>query len=460
MRIIQLTAENVKRLKAVDITPHGDVVVLSGKNGSGKTSVLDAMWWALGGEKNIQDQPIRAGSNSARVRIDLGDIIVERRFNASGSTSLAVWDAARAPAGTPDKKLPKYGSPQEVLNGLIGRLSFDPLEFCNMREREQFDELRKVAQINLDFEALDAQNRSDFDHRRDLNREAKALRARAEGISVEAGLPAEEIDEGTLLNEWQAAGERNGEIARMQDNRNARARSAEDQRAAASRLETERAAHLSRSQQRAEELRKQLADFERDAAAVAEALKSKAEEAREDAERIEANLSSLNPIPERIDVAEIRARVDAAKITNAAIRRRKERDAIQAQATEIERQAAVLTDRMEKREASKAEALKSAKMPIPDIGFGPGYITYQGVPFSQASDAEKIRVSTAIAMAANPKLRVIRIKNGSLLDDDNMQVIRELAGAQDYQVWVECVDGSGKLGIVLEDGQVAAVNEG
>ena len=73
------------------------------------------------------------------------------------------------------------------------------------------------------------------------------------------------------------------------------------------------------------------------------------------------------------------------------------------------------------------------------VGFTDEGVTYNGVPFSQASSAEQIRVSLAMAMALNPKLRVVRILDGSLLDADSMRQVAEMATAADYQVWVERV---------------------
>ncbi len=70
-----------------------------------------------------------------------------------------------------------------------------------------------------------------------------------------------------------------------------------------------------------------------------------------------------------------------------------------------------------------------------------------------------MRVSAAIAMAGNPKLRVIRIQDGSLLDEDGLKIISDMAAEKDYQVWLEAVDSTGKVGIYMEDGEVAAVNE-
>src|SRR3989337_3692096 len=95
-------------------------------------------------------------------------------------------------------------------------------------------------------------------------------------------------------------------------------------------------------------------------------------------------------------------------------------------------------------------------MPVPGLGFGEGSVTFDGVPFDQAETSAQIRVGVAIAMAANPKLRVIRIKEGSFLDPDNLALIAEMARAHDYQVWLERVDTSRQVGVVIDDGQVVA----
>ena len=80
MKIINLQAENVKRLSAVEIAPDGNLVEITGRNGAGKTSVLDSIWWALAGASTHQAEPIRRGAEAARIRLDLGEVKVERTF--------------------------------------------------------------------------------------------------------------------------------------------------------------------------------------------------------------------------------------------------------------------------------------------------------------------------------------------------------------------------------------------
>ena len=120
--------------------------------------------------------------------------------------------------------------------------------------------------------------------------------------------------------------------------------------------------------------------------------------------------------------------------------------------------ARTLTETIEARNQAKADAITKAPMPVDGLGFGEGVVTFDGLPFDQAETSAQIRVGVAIAMQMNPTLRVIRIKEGSFLDADNVAMIAEMARANDYQVWIETVRSDGRTAIVIEDGMVVAVD--
>jgi len=124
------------------------------------------------------------------------------------------------------------------------------------------------------------------------------------------------------------------------------------------------------------------------------------------------------------------------------------------QAEKLKAEADALTAAMAKREEEKRAAIAAAKLPIDGVEFVGEAIHLNGVPFDQASDAEQLRASLAIAMAANPRLRVIRVRDGSLLDEDGLRIVEEMAGDRDFQVWCERVDSTGKVGFVIENGEV------
>lgn len=422
MKILRLQADSFKRLKAVDITPKGNVVEITGRNAQGKTSVLDAIWAALGGATHIQAKPIRAGATKARIRLDLGELIVTRNITEKGST-LTVENAEGLP----------YKSPQRMLDDLVGALAFDPLAFTRMKAREQFDQLKAIAQVDLDLDTLDRQNQADFERRTAINREHKQILAQLEGMPVPAGAVTEDQDVSILLEQQQRL------TAALTDSKLRMQAKATKQ------------ANLDRLHQEIEQIRAAFA-----------AKKQAILDAEQELAGLEApDETDLQDLSEQIQAVgeEIRNSQQANAARQEAKRQIERRQDYLTRAQDLEKQSNDLTETMAARAKAKQDAIAKAKMPVDGLGFGEGVVLYNGVPFDQASSAEQLRVSVAIAMAANPKLRVIRIQDGSLLDDTSMQVITDMARDHDMQVWMEKVDSTGKVGIVIEDGEVVAVNE-
>ena len=181
MRIICLEAENVKRLKAIRMNPDRTLVRIEGRNAQGKSSVLDAIAAALGGGKMQPDMPVRQGEKRASVRLDLGEFIVWRKWNASGHTVLEVTTAD----GVPQK------SPQAILDKIIGDLTFDPWAFVRMKPKEQAEVLKRLA--GLDFTKLDAEREQLYVQRTYVNREVKS----AEAV---IGIPPPTVADETLID--------------------------------------------------------------------------------------------------------------------------------------------------------------------------------------------------------------------------------------------------------------------
>ncbi|WP_146056367.1 ATP-binding protein [Methylobacterium sp. V23] len=422
MKIIELQAENVKRLRAVTITPQGNIVEISGRNGAGKSSVLDAIWWALSGTTNIQAKPIRKGQEEARISVDLGELKVIRTFrqreDGSHTTNLIVENGEGA----------RYQSPQRMLDGLLGALTFDPLAFTRMDGKAQLETLKRFVP-GVDFAAIEKASKIDFDRRTEVNRTIRTLRSQAVSIEVPADTPAERIDDAALVAEMQEAGERNALTERRRVNRE------------------NWAADIQRMQGEEERLRAQAAQLISQADGIADVVASKVLE-----------MKTAQPLPEMVDVSALRQRIADAGRINAAVTQREQRDRIEAQVKDAEAEAAALTKAIDDRAAEKRAAIARADLPVPGIGFGDDEILLNEVPFDQASSAEQLRTSVAIAIAANPKLRVIRVQDGSLLDEEAMRILAEMADAADYQVWIERVGVGSTVGIVIEDGAIASAS--
>lgn len=463
MKIIQLTAENVKKLTAVEISPDGNMVQITGKNGQGKTSVLDAIWWALAGTENIQTKPIRAGAEKAKIVLTLGNgkdvaLIVERRFSEKASY-LEVKTADGA----------KYPSPQKMLDDLLGSLTFDPLDFMRRDGKGQFEVLKGLVKLDVDLAAIDTANKADFERRTGINRDAKAKRAQAEGITVSGGLPESRIDESALLDAMQRAADTNADIERRKSNRETAKLKISHLRTEADQLEssieTDSAAIQNGANRECVLLEKQIEELKTRITATQEGARTKIADLRQEravavlngraeADELQRKLDQADSLPDPVDVSQLRQQLDSARTANAGITSRDRKASIVGEAEALEAQSKILTETMEQRTASKDKAIGAAQMPIEGLSFGDGSVTFKGLPLDQASDAEQLMVSTAIAAALNPKLRVIRIRDGSLLDDDAMKQLAIFADTNDLQIWIERVDGSGTVGIVMEDGHV------
>ncbi|RWC99816.1 MAG: hypothetical protein EOS58_31725 [Mesorhizobium sp.] len=425
-KIVRLESENVKRLKAVSISPDGNIVEITGRNKQGKTSLLDSVWWGLTGKSaSKQPSPIRAGEEKATIKLDLGSLSITRRFIAQDDGTYTHTLIVESEEGA------RFQKPQNVLDQLVGELTMDPLEFTKMKPDVQFDALRRFVP-GFDFDKNAADNDKDFKARTDVNRRAKEARAQAAGIVVADGTPNEPIDESALIEELQDAGTHNADIEKRRANR------------AALQLDIDRRADdVLRARDQIEELKRQIAAKEQGIAAD-EAWISEQRE----------RLQKAGKLPAQIDQSEITAKIAAARRINEAVAEKNKYLDLLARAEALELESAALTKAMADRDAEKAKAIAGAKMPVDGIGFGDGIITLNGQPFDQASQAEQIDASMAIAMAANSRLRVVLIRDAALLDDDSWQAVVALAEKYDCQVWLETVNSDRAGAIVIEDGSI------
>lgn len=463
LKIVRLEAENIKRLSAVEIKPDGNMVEITGRNAQGKSSILDAIWWAMKGRGVIQSTPIRRGAEEAHVELDLGKMVVRRRFKLNKEGNDFTTDVrVEAVDGA------RYPTPQALLDSLMGDLCVDPLQFLRMDQKQQFNLLRTFVP-DVDFEAIDQANREDYANRTVANRTAKQHRSAADQIAVPADLPDEPIDEAALTEQLARAGEHNGQIETRKAARAAAAEKIERAIAQAQALkdglpaktraiEARRTATVEDIERQIEALQKRIAKVNADAdAELTDARDLTAEECQSldtEAAVLRSKLDAAPPLPDPIDVAALTSEIAQARQINERIRQRAVRDKHVAAAEDLETLSQALTKGMAERDARKAAAIASANLPVAGIEFGDGELLLNGLPLDQASDAEQLRASVAIAMALSPRLRVIRVRDGNVLDADGMKLLAELAQQYDAQVWIETVRSDDRVAFVIEDGRV------
>jgi hypothetical protein len=408
-KIIRLVGENFKRIRAIEITPTGNVVQIRGANGAGKSSVLDAIAAAVGGERLCPEIPIKRGEDKASVTVETEDLTITRRWTSKGSyLEVAAKDGSI------------FRSPQRVLDALTGSLSFDPLSFTRFEPAKQLKLASEL--VGVDLADLDADRRTAYDERTVVNREAERLAAQVPAPVV-GEVPDEEESLEALLAELEAA---------------------ENQKRVNEAKRTELA--LLREEHKATTAK--IAELKADLATEEGHLTALATQGKTSA----AGLAGLKDP----DIAAARARALAVQETNGRVRQKKDRLERQAQAALKKAEALALTTRLAEIEEARAKRIAAAKFPVEGLGLGDAGLTLNGLPFEQASSAEKLRVSLAMGLALNPKLKIILIRDGSLLDEKSLALVTEMAAAADAQVWLEMVstDG-GPVGILIEDGMVA-----
>ena len=446
LQIVKLTADNFKRLKAVVIEPHSDVVKICGRNEAGKSSTLDAIWAALGGKDASPDKPIRDGEKTASVTLDLGDLIVTRKWTEKGNY-LEVTDAEGAP----------FASPQKVLDKLYGKFTFDPAAF--LAEKDQRAALLHVVDLAPDWKAFKAASgmavavpleirdplryigdvrKTVYEKRRDMNRDAKAAESRVdvarEQVPDGIDLDAEPPNVNALLDERKAAEQAH--------------KAHEGLRRELAGVQGER----ERTELNIEKWKEQIEDIKRNLVNAEALLNEINENITAEQGFIEQSAAAL-PDLDAIDVRI--AEVSELQKSFAAVKNLK---AVESEYKAAQDAAAAVDSKLTAIDNFTAALLDGVQMPVAGLGITDDGITLNDIPFSQCSHAQRLKTAVAIGMAANPKLRILRISDGEKFDSASWAIIEEMAAENNFQVWVEQMDESGQVGVYIEDGAVVKNN--
>ena len=423
--LIGLRVENFKRLSAVRIAvdpanPNG-VLVLAGDNGAGKSSVLDAISAALMGERYAPEQPVRIGADKSKIILQTEDLVVRRTFTPSGST-LVVKDADGVPQSTP----------QKLLDKLCNAVGFDPLSFARMDEKKQADVLLKMFPLDIDLDANSQLQKESYERRRDLNRDAKTVAAQLAAIP-EFGRDVPDVEESLsrLLEEMSIAREKKQAIEQIR---------------------TEIAARNDAISKRAEVIKSRHEQIEQ----IRQEITRLDEEQKASSKRVETlEAKSQDTIELDASIAELDKKIAGAETLNKKVRAKQNRAKgvlrLQDLEAKAETEGATLADLARQRE----QALAAVKYPVEGMSITDGAVTINGVPFSQASTAEQIRVGIALAAAANPQLKLAFVRDGSLLDARSMAEIAKIAEQHGMQVLIERVDDKSPTAIQIVDGSTA-----
>jgi len=413
--IVSLKAQNLMNLTAIEIQPKGNTVVISGKNAAGKSNVLRAIEFALSGKAlKAAPEPVRHGQKSGEIILELDDMIVTRKFTNEKSSLIIE-----------NKDGVIFKSPQALLDKFRGNISFDPLEFSRLPEKQQMETLLELMDLPIDLDELDQNRKKLYDERTAVNRSIKELEGQISGLNSYPDVPEDELSAVDVMNELQAATEQKATNQRGKD------------------LLTKYINEKAASEEKQTQLRKEL-------------------------DKCQESINALNPEIIKLsaevnamkdpDLEIFKCKLEDVETINAKIRQNNSKKALVSRMADKQAESNKLSFEILSIDDLKTETIEEANMPITGLGFNETGVTFDSIPLSQCSSAEQRKISIAIGMAVNPKLRVLWIPDASLLDHESIEQVKAMAIEHDYQLFLELVDESGKLGIVIEDGAVVAVN--
>ena len=403
VKINRLEIENVKRIRAVMVEPAASgLTIVGGRNEQGKTSVLDAIAWALGGDRFAPSQPTREGSvipPTLSIRLSNG-LIVERKGKNS---NLTVTDPAGKKSG------------QQLLNEFVEQLALDLPRFMAAPSKEKARTLLRIIGVEAQLAELDHKELETYNRRRAIGQIADQKRKFAQEQPFFPEAPKEPVSASELIRQQQEILARNGENQRKRQN--------------LAYLEGQAADVQRRIDELLEKQKVIQADLET-------ARKSALDLHDESTEELERNLAQIDEINRKV-----RANLD--------------RDKAEEDALTHENQYNTLTAELERVRTAKTDLLKGAALPLPGLSVEDGELTFNGFKWDNLSGSAQLRVATAIVRRLNPDCGFVLLDKLEQMDLDTLREFGAWLEQEGLQAIATRVSTGDECSIIIEDGYVA-----
>lgn len=411
VKINKLELENVKRIKAVSLEPSSDgLTIIGGDNKQGKTSVLDAIAWALGGERFRPSQAGRIGSNTQpylKVTLSNG-LIVERKGKNS---ALKVTDPSGQKAG------------QRLLDEFINVLALNLPQFMAMNDKEKARILLDIIGVGEQLASLEHQEKELFDDRRAIGRVADQKKKFANEQPFYPDMPSELVSISELIRQQQEILARNGENQRK--------------RYQAKQLQEQVNRMAGEISKLREELREKEEQFDKAKNEMCIALKSAKDLQDESTVELEQNIASIEE-------------------TNRKVRANLDKDKANEDAAYYRHQYEKMTEKIETIRREKSQLLQNAELPLPGLSVLEGELVYENQKWDNMSGSDQLKVSTAIVRKLNPECGFVLLDKLEQMDLKTLQEFGTWLEQEGLQAIATRVSTGDECSIIIEDGAVMA----
>lgn len=409
IKITALEAENVKRIRAIALEPSPNgLTVIGGNNNQGKTSILDTIAWALGGDRYKPSKPERDGSTiPPRIKVTLSNgLVVER---SGKNSALKVTD----PNGQ------KRG--QQLLNSFVEELALDLPKFMEQSSKEKADTLLKVIGVGDQLHVLEMKESELYNRRHTIGQIADQKRKFAMEMPYYPDAPIEPVSAYELIQRQQTILAKNGE--------NQRKRMLAEELERRCQQKHEKIDHLE------SELRILREEYKLAIEDLAVAQKTAAELQDESTAEIEQDLENI----EAINI-KVRANAD---------RERAEQDA-----NHYSLEYEDLTNQIADVRQEKIDLLAGAALPLEGLSVENGELTYKGKKWDGMSGSDQLKVATAIVRSLNPDCGFVLVDKLEQFDLHTLQEFGKWLENEDLQVIATRVSTGSECTIIISDGMV------
>ena len=413
-KINSLEIENVKRIKAVKLEPTANgLTIIGGKNGQGKTSVLDSIAWALGGEKFRPSNEYREGSlvpPTLKVTLSNG-LIVERKGKNS---ELKVTDSNGQKGG------------QQLLNEFIEQLALDLPRFMNSNNKEKANILLQIIGVGNELAELEKQENTLYNQRHAIGQIADQKKKFADEMQDYPNVPSVIVSAAELIKQQQAILAKNAENKRLRDNRD--------------KLKYESELLSAKIEERKKELENLLSQQEQLLNNLSKATNQTMNLEDESTAELEKNIENI----EKLNI-KIRANMDKEKAYIDAENYKNQYDELSVQIDKVRK--------------DKIDLLNGADLPLSGLSVSDGELIYNGHKWDCMSSSEQLKVSTAIVRKLKPECEFVLIDKLEQMDTDTLREFGEWLEKENLQAIATRVSTGEECSIIIEDGYSKELTE-
>ena len=411
VKISALELENIKRIKAVQLKPTANgLTLIGGNNRQGKTSVLDAIAWALGGDKFKPTQPAREGSEiPPHLRITLSNgLIVER---SGKNSALKVIDPEGRKGG------------QQLLNEFVEQFALDLPAFMAMTDKKKADVLLRIIGIGEQLYEMEQNEAQLYNRRTEIGRIADQKKKFSQEMPLYTDVPKEPVSAAELIEQHQEILARNGQRQQWQ-------REMQSIDIAVERVTAE----IMRTAQQLDDLKQQLAVWQ-----------EKANAAKKSPEELEME-----------STAELEEQLRAVETINAKVRANCDREKAELDADDFRRQYDALTEELETARSERYKLLNGAQMPLDGLSVENGALIYNGQAWDNMSGADQMIVAASIVRKLNPNCGFVLLDKLEQMDMQTLTDFGKWLEAQGLQAIATRVSTGDECSVIIEDGYSVA----